>query len=551
MKHFYVAIYAVLIVLYSCQKSESDPEVTTVSVISTSVSTCIANAKITNRGSYSITDHGFVSYYASSDNLAYSTFSYRVSLGSIIPTDTFSSSISIPAVNYNYTGYKWYIRSYITNSKGTLYGNSESFVQPIPTAISIYPTSTGIGDTITITGNNFDPNIQNDVVQFSNFSLYNATVISATKTTLKVIVPNFANSYYQTGVNFSIIVTVDGYSSTLNNVFSPTLTVTGFSPNTGTFGTTVVINGLYLYNVSSVLLGNTSVPFNNYGSEIYVTIPGMVASKKFNIYLVSGSTKILVPGGFFTLGTMTLSSFSPATTSPGQIIEIYGTNFNIVNNNRVYIGSTLVSVNDYNSSFLEVTIPSTISAGNYTVSVCNGLNSLTCTGTLAIVIPTITSISPTSGYWGTNLTISGTNLNYSNGYIYFNGSAYYPTSIDSTSAQISVPTYITPGVYNISLYEGSYQIKAPDNFTILSPTISSISPTNGYAGTSVIISGQGFGTSIGNVSVTFGNIAATIETMNDNQIQDNCTFRCFAGDWLVTVKIDGNTIANSPTFIAQ
>jgi hypothetical protein len=39
--------------------------------------------------------------------------------------------------------------------------------------------------------------------------------------------------------------------------------------------------------------------------------------------------------------------------------------------------------------------------------------------------------------------------------------------------------------------------------------------------------------------------------MNDNQIQVIVPSGVTSGDWLVTVKIDGNTIANSPTFIAQ
>ncbi len=553
MKKLNIIAYIALLINCACQKKESDPSLTTISATPTSVYTCTAIAKVNSLGSYNILDHGFVFYYSNADNLYNVNMSNSVSLGKMIAKDTFASNIILPENNYSYTNYKWYIRGYITNEKGIIYGNSASFFPLTPSLLSVYPTTAKIGDTVTITGNNFDLNPINDVVQFNSYSNYTAKVIACSKTTLTVIVPDFTSGYYYGG-SVSISVTIGNQTYTLNNAFTPAFSVTGFNPNNGTFGTTINILGYYLNNVSSVLLGNVSVSFyTSSSSDIILNVPSNITSQKFNIYVINGNTKNQVPGGYFIMNNLTTSSITPAMVIPGTLITINGTNFNnVLNYNKIYIGSTMIYANSYGdaNNFINANLPTTITGGSYKVSVSNGLDSVTVPGNLTVVIPTITGISPTSGSWGTNLTITGHNFNMNGGYILFNENYCYPNSYDSTSYNINVPSTLLPGTYQVNIMNNSYQIISSLNFTLLPPTLTSLTPSSGSAGTSVIISGQGFRSNTNNVYVSFGNLVAQVTAVNNTEINVNVPSGVTSGAYLVSVTVNNYTITNSLTFTA-
>jgi uncharacterized protein (TIGR03437 family) len=91
-------------------------------------------------------------------------------------------------------------------------------------------------------------------------------------------------------------------------------------------------------------------------------------------------------------------------------------------------------------------------------------------------------------------------------------------------------------------------VNSPTDFTVLAPTLVSMSPTTGTVGTSVIISGEGFGTNTGYVSVKFGSLYATISAVNNTQINAIVPSGVSTGDWMVSVTINGYTIHNSLTF---
>jgi sugar lactone lactonase YvrE len=126
-------------------------------------------------------------------------------------------------------------------------------VATVPTLTEFSPTSGTIGTVVTLTGTNFSATQLENAVKFNGTA---ATVSAATTTSLTVAVPTGAT----TG---KISVQVDNQIATSSNDFTVVapiapLSLTSFSPTTGTAGTIVTLTGS---NFSPTIASNT-VKFN-------------------------------------------------------------------------------------------------------------------------------------------------------------------------------------------------------------------------------------------------------------------------------------------------
>ena len=110
---------------------------------------------------------------------------------------------------------------------------------------------------------------------------------------------------------------------------------------------------------------------------------------------------------------------------------------------------------------------------------------------LTVVTPTITSITPTSGVAGTQVTIAGSGFGATQG----SGNVWlgstYGVVVSWSDAQVvaTVASGAKTGVAQI-LQGGVWSNQV--NLTVVTPTITSITPTSGVAGTQVTIAGSGF-----------------------------------------------------------
>ena len=77
------------------------------------------------------------------------------------------------------------------------------------------------------------------------------------------------------------------------------------------------------------------------------------------------------------------------------------------------------------------------------------------------------------------------------------------------------------------------------------PSISSISPSSGAAGTDIAIAGSNFGASQGSSTVQIGTKAATIESWSDSEIKAKAPTGLDAGKYDVTVTTADGTSAGS------
>jgi hypothetical protein len=73
------------------------------------------------------------------------------------------------------------------------------------------------------------------------------------------------------------------------------------------------------------------------------------------------------------------------------------------------------------------------------------------------------------------------------------------------------------------------------------PSISSISPSSGAAGTEVTISGSGFGSDQGTSTVEFGTVTANVSAWSDGQVKTKVPSELEEGEYKVKVSTDSGT----------
>jgi len=164
-------------------------------------------------------------------------------------------------------------------------------------------------------------------------------------------------------------------------------------------------------------------------------------------------------------------------------------------------------------------------------------------------VPSITSLNPTSGPVGTSVTIAGTNFGATQGTstVTFNGKAAAATSWSATSITAPVPSGATTG--NVVVTVGgvgsngvSFTVPVP------APSITSLNPTTGFVGTSVIIVGANFGATRGTSTVKFNATSATPTSWSATSITAPVPSGATTGNVVVTV---GGMASNGVSFTVQ
>jgi hypothetical protein len=173
-----------------------------------------------------------------------------------------------------------------------------------------------------------------------------------------------------------------------------------------------------------------------------------------------------------------------------------------------FTGTTQVDFNNTVATFvvdtdtqITATVPANATTGPINVTT-PGSTTASATFTVTVIaVPTISGINPTTGGIGTSVVITGTGFTGTT-QVNFNGTPDSGYTVDSdTQITTTVPANTTTGPINVTTPGGT---AASATFTVIpAPTISSINPTAGGVGTSVVITGTGF---TGTTQVDFNGI---------------------------------------------
>jgi Predicted solute binding protein len=247
----------------------------------------------------------------------------------------------------------------------------------------------------------------------------------------------------------------------------------------------------------------------------------------YSIGAVSGATK----GGFvgkYSAGTFT-SCFFDQTTSGLTSAAGFGAPTGITAAST----STMQTASTFSSAGWSTSIWS-LTDGSYPK--------------LAWQLPTVTSISPTSGptTGGTSVTITGTNFTGASAVKFGSTNASSFTVNSSTQITATSPAG-SAGTVDITVTTtgGTSATGSSDQFTyVAAPTISSITPTSGLTtgGTSVTITGTNF---TGASAVKFGSTNASSFTVNSSTQITATSPAASAGTVDITVTTTGGTSATS------
>jgi hypothetical protein len=160
-----------------------------------------------------------------------------------------------------------------------------------------------------------------------------------------------------------------------------------------------------------------------------------------------------------------------------------------------------------------------------------------------LATPVVKSFTPTSGAAGTSVDIVGANLTDATS-VTFNGTAASFTVESDSKMHATVPAGATTGPISVTTPTGTGTSTDSFTFTPLAPTISSFTPTNGKAGTSVGIIGTRF---TGATSVTFNGGPAGFTVVSDSEIR--ATVSCVASTGPISVSTSNGIGWSSSSFI--
>lgn len=419
---------------------------------------------------------------------------------------------------------------------GVVSNQDAIFAMPNPTVTTLSPSSGVVGTQVQINGRQFGATQGSSTITFNYVT---ATVVSWSDTQIVATVPTTAT----TG---AVKVTVGGVSSNTNVYFViPAPSVTSLSPNSGVVGTQVTVNG----SGFQATKGSSYIQFNGYSAtvaswsdtQIVATVPASATTGPVRVYVNGiGSNQDV----YFAMPSPMVSWLSPATGPVGTQVQINGSGFGASQ------GGSTITFNGYTPTVVTwsdtqivATVPSNATSGAVKVTV-GGVPSNSNVN-FTVPAPYISGISPSSGPVGTQVNISGSGFQATQGSsgVSFNSAGGTIVSWSDTSIVATVPANATTGAVWVTV--NSRASNQNNYFTLPDPLVDAVSPGVGPVGTQVTVSGTGFGATQGSSTITFNSRTASVLSWADTQITAVVPTTATTGPIRVSV---GGVLSNSTVY---
>jgi len=376
-----------------------------------------------------------------------------------------------------------------------------------PTISSFTPNYGAQNDpgNILITGTGFLPGAL--VVRFNNVPASSAAATAGDGTLIQAHIA--IGTPRGTG---PVFVSVNGVQAPTNNgvyftVIGPSDPyIDGFIPGAGNPGTT----GTHFIGVTAIKFNGTAASGYSITADSFVTVSvpanattGPISVEKLNVWTNAASANFFV--------SPVITNFSPAFGRTGTNVVIRGTSFS----NAFAVKFNNINAQSFNvdsNSQITAAVPNNATTGPIRVEAPGGTN---ITSGNFVVQPSIFSFTPGFGAAGTNVTISGANLNAGSLAVKFNGVTASAGAPTFSSVTVTAPASTT-GPIVLTTVDGSQTSSV--SFYYLG-RITDFTPTNSAPGTTVKISGTNFTGAIAATDVTFnGQPAASFVVSNNNTI---------------------------------
>jgi N-acetylneuraminic acid mutarotase len=333
-----------------------------------------------------------------------------------------------------------------------------------PTLSSFSPQS-GTKDTqVTLTGNYFNPIYTANLVQLAGKDLVG---VSSSRTTITVKLPS--------GIapgTYPFKISIGGRTITSASQFEIIKPeISSIAPLTGTWGTTVTINGQNFGATTAanvVKFGNaTATVISASPTQLQVTVPPALVTKNSTISvnavpIDNQTTSFASP---FVLAAPQITTISPANGKTAAHITITGTNFSpIPGNHVVRFGSLTATVLSSTSTQLVVSVPPGMADGDVSVDITAAEQNVVSGSNFHVIAPwkRVADLPGSTRYEGIGFTAGnygfvGTGFESSN--ITKNIYRYDPVSnVWNQQTTYTIPSFGTTSSYVnfVSFTDGTY-----------------------------------------------------------------------------------------------
>jgi hypothetical protein len=390
---------------------------------------------------------------------------------------------------------------------------------PVPHVDTVTPATAAPGDQITITGSSFGTPSSGSLVSLNGVAM---NVISWTDSAITAIVPLVKSG--------PIVVSCGLGNSNSVNLLVNSLVSIALSPANPSVSVNSIqqlqltATGLYSDGSSTDLTSSATWATSDRSVAMVLPTPGTrgivgtgnagTATITASFAGISGSTSVTVtPAAAPTVPN--IADVSPSTATAGTQVTVTGTGFgSSQGNGSVWLGSTIGAVVSWSDTQVIASVATGSTTGIAQIQQAGvSSNALSFT----VITPIISSITPASGLAGTPVTINGTGFGntQSTGQIWLGTAPGVVTSWNDTQILATVAVGSATGTAQI-LQAGIVSNAVP--FAINTPSINSITPTSGVAGTSVTISGSGFGLGQGSGIAWIGSAQGVVVSWTDTQV---------------------------------
>lgn len=218
--------------------------------------------------------------------------------------------------------------------------------------------------------------------------------------------------------------------------------LTGITPAQAATSAEITLQGELLNQVSKVIFGENgayfeAAPQGQTEFSLRVVVPVMpVGPTEVRVFNEEGESNALA---FTVLApALVLGGFSPARARHGEIVTLTGENLDGITEVRFSSGASTPAAFKLEGVTLKVTVPDDARTG----SICfkNSLGTF-CTATEFEVLfpPNVTTLSPTQGVAGVEITLTGQHL--SNARVYFDGREVAVKSNNGLILKVLSPTF--------------------------------------------------------------------------------------------------------------
>jgi hypothetical protein len=384
------------------------------------------------------------------------------------------------------------------------------FSTPNPIVSSVSPTTGPVGTQVQVNGSGFGATQGTSLITVNRQT---PAVASWSDGQIVATVPSTATSG-------PVQVQVATFGSNTNIDFLvPPPQVISLSPSSGLAGNSVTVTGSGFQNTQ----GSSTISFNGSAAavktwsdtQIVATVPSGTTTGpvKVTVNSVASNQDIV-----FATVMPVISSLSPASGPGGSQVQINGVGFGATQgSSTVTFNGQPATISSWSNTQIVANTVSYVTTGAVTVTV-NGVTSNN-DNIFTVLAPQITSVSPTSGTVGTQVTINGSNFASSQSccYVYFNGTGASVNSWGSTQVVATVPSGATTGPVSI-VVTGAFGSNDNVIFTMPNPLVASLSPASGPVGAQVQVNGSGFGSTQGSSTVSFNGANAAVTSWSDSQI---------------------------------